>query len=71
MATYIPQTFKTAAAMKKLLQNTNERIFILLLFERGKKGLSLLKSRKRRIYELFRKVVNAYGTSSEFTLLFT
>ena len=36
-----------------------------------KKGLSLLKSRKRRIYELFRKVVNAYGTSSEFTLLFT
>ena len=68
MATYIPQTFKTAAE-ENFFKKFHQRIFILLLFKRGKKRVEE-DSRKGEFMNCLEKLSTLMAQAEHFALLY-
>ena len=68
MATYIPQTFKTAAE-ENFFKKFHQRIFILLLFKRGGKRVEE-DSRKGEFMNCLEKLSTLMAQAEHFALLY-
>ena len=69
MATYIPQTFKTAAAEENFFKKFHQRIFILLLYLNEVKKKSW-DSRKGEFMNCLEKLSTLMAQAEHFALLY-
>ena len=70
MATYIPQTFKTAAE-ENFFKKFHQRIFILLLYLNEVEKKSWEDSRKGEFMNCLEKLSTLMAQAEHFALLFT